>query len=929
MRLLFCRLRHVRLHRELSLRFDPRLTLIGGPNEAGKSTLVEALHKGLFLKASATGRGVEELRSRLHGGLPEVEIHFEAGDQLWELRKRFSGGSGTCQLSAAGGPSLRGPEAEERLAALLGMEGPLEGRRIGQLPERWAHLWVRQGESGRNPLEGQGERYDLQRLVQQLQQRGSATALLSDLDQQVSAHIRIRLAELFTATGRVKAGSRLAQAQERVRQAAAAEASAQQRLADLEEAMEAWRQVGERLQILEQQERPALQERLRRLAEESATRQRLEAELQVRQAALAPLRQRLASLSQQQQQLHELINQLRTQEQERQVLLLQRQAWEQEQQAQRARLEQLQQQQERGRQQHLDRQRRQELAQLLLDQLQLTREEAQLTEHRDQFQRLQTQAAGVKQELAALPPIGTEEVRRLRAIEQRLARAEARQQALATRISLLAADQAVSLDGTPLGRGEERLLLEAAELSVGGGVRLRLCPGGGEAAGAAEAEQRLARAERTQLTTALAVVDSEAAEAIERRRRDLETELNRLRQAATAIPWSRLEDELAQMAPRRERLEQALVPLRALQQELAAEGNLPAGRSALEGWLAELRATGQSQQQALSSGEAALQQLLRHLEEGTAQANQQRQRLEQLAGSLQTLAERRQLLESNHGSGEQLAAERASQEQQLNEAEALVTSCAERLAAAGAEAESGGAAPQTLLERLDAERDSLFISRGQLEQRCASLGAEDPTAALERCRAEHETASAEAHAIETEAAALRLLQDLFDASQRELADRYSGPLNSAIGSYLEVLGAAPQRSQLSFDPARGFGNLELQQGSQNYRFEELSGGMREQLAAALRLALAEVLQPAYDGVLPLVFDDAFTNTDPERLAGLQAMLQLGVARGTQIIVLSCQPQAYASLIGTLGSRWDLGPGGAHPREAGGTAGLAERSRAGA
>lgn len=179
MRLLSCHLRRVRLHSDLKLSFDPGLTVIGGPNEAGKSTLVEALHKGLFLRATATGRGVEELRARRHGGQPEVEIRFEAGGQCWQLRKRFSGASGTCHLSNDAGVALSGSAAEEALAQLLGVGQPVEGRRIAQLPERWAHLWVRQGEGGANPLSGSGERYDLGRLVEQLQRRGGTEAFHS------------------------------------------------------------------------------------------------------------------------------------------------------------------------------------------------------------------------------------------------------------------------------------------------------------------------------------------------------------------------------------------------------------------------------------------------------------------------------------------------------------------------------------------------------------------------------------------------------------------------------------------------------------------------------------------------------------------------------------------------------------------------------
>ena len=88
---------------------------------------------------------------------------------------------------------------------------------------------------------------------------------------------------------------------------------------------------------------------------------------------------------------------------------------------------------------------------------------------------------------------------------------------------------------------------------------------------------------------------------------------------------------------------------------------------------------------------------------------------------------------------------------------------------------------------------------------------------------------------------------------------------------------------------------------QRYGFEQLSGGMREQLATALRLALAEVLLPGYDGCLPLIFDDAFTNSDPRRLGGLHRMLGRGLAKGAQIILLSCNPADYQEFATKNGS----------------------------
>ena len=71
MRLLQCTLNSIRRHQALELSFHPGLTLITGANETGKSSLVEALHRTLFLKSTATGAPVQRLRSLSHSGHPQ------------------------------------------------------------------------------------------------------------------------------------------------------------------------------------------------------------------------------------------------------------------------------------------------------------------------------------------------------------------------------------------------------------------------------------------------------------------------------------------------------------------------------------------------------------------------------------------------------------------------------------------------------------------------------------------------------------------------------------------------------------------------------------------------------------------------------------------------------------------------------------------
>ena len=59
--------------------------------------------------------------------------------------------------------------------------------------------------------------------------------------------------------------------------------------------------------------------------------------------------------------------------------------------------------------------------------------------------------------------------------------------------------------------------------------------------------------------------------------------------------------------------------------------------------------------------------------------------------------------------------------------------------------------------------------------------------------------------------------------------------------------------------------------------------------------MAEVLAADHDGCLPVVFDDAFAYSDPERVNQLQRMLDLAATRGLQIIVVTCNPADYAAL----------------------------------
>ena len=161
--------------------------------------------------------------------------------------------------------------------------------------------------------------------------------------------------------------------------------------------------------------------------------------------------------------------------------------------------------------------------------------------------------------------------------------------------------------------------------------------------------------------------------------------------------------------------------------------------------------------------------------------------------------------------------------------------------------------------------------------------------------------------IDRRARALAHLRTLFESRRRAVAEHYAGPLRAKVTEYLDALFGAGSRVALTMTE-RGLEGLRVARatvGGVEFAFDELSGGTREQVAAACRLAMAEVLAGDRPGAcLPIIFDDAFVNADPERIQAVQRVLDLAARRGLQIVVLSCTPRQY----GLLGAaRIDLEP----------------------
>ncbi|EAQ69383.1 AAA domain protein [Synechococcus sp. RS9909] len=888
MRLTHCRLESVRRHRQLELVFAPGVTLVAGANESGKSTLVEAMHRALFLRANATGAPIQALRSQQHPGHPQVEIGFEAANRAWTLQKRFSGASGTASLRTAGQDVLQGGEAEDRLAQLLSVPESLGSRQVNrQLPGRWAHLWVMQGEAGRDLLAQGAEHYALAALIEALEAKAEG-ALQSPLDQRVNDQLESLVQAAFTSRG-VRTNSVLWQCQQTSAAAREGLETAIETRERFEQSGEALDQLVQQIDTIERQQLPALQGRIRSQKQRISLLQSLE-----------PLRLRREPLERQRGSLQRLETEARSQA-ERQVqldLALERLQQENDQAVQTCR-------QQRTDLQALEQQRqaleqRGQTLRRLEERAGLEQRCRELEIRRTTVQALQRQRQQLQEKLRRCRSLSAAEHEALQEQRQALEALRIRREAMATRVRLLRASSPVALGGAALQVGEERLLSQPFGLTVGEGVELELTPGGGADLEALERECQQRRQQLEQMLQRHDFASVEEAEAQWQQRLRLDAEQRLLEgQWQQVAPAEDLETELQTLRQR----------LAALQEEETA---VSSGQPVLDDQLEQLAQQPDALHRALEQCRISYRTVQESWKRLQGQRDPAEARLAQTAKDLQSHQLQRERLLTEQASGlkqRQTLVEECGDLAQLDAAlEALRREeDALRRSAQDLPAEAGGVEAvreaEAELQRLEAEEQRLARSlqqlsaeRGGLQERCLALSDADPYAAEEEAAARLEQAEARERSERLVVEAQQLLLHEFQRARSDLSSRYTVPLRRSMDRVLAPLfGPDGARTALGYSAKDGLGDLGLERDGLLLPFAALSGGLREQLNAALRLAIADVLRVGHDGCLPVLFDDAFSNSDPQRLQAVLTMLRQAADRGLQVIVMSCDPDPYRAI----------------------------------
>jgi recombinational DNA repair ATPase RecF len=889
MRLLSATLRNYRLHKELSVSFDPSRNLIGGANESGKSTLAEAIHRALFLRAKTGGGIQKEMVSSIHHGDPEVSLRFEACGVNWELEKRFAGTKGSTRLTGTGMVTIKDDEADAKLTELL--KTGCGGRtNASQLASTWSHLWVWQGSSGEDPAGHASAHKDT--LVQRLQKDGIAAVMQSAMDQRVRQRIATAYDELFTLRG-PKTGSKPELARLQFVKAEEDLQRAQETAARLEQAVidhaRAEKEIAEAVSVL-----PGLREQHAaaeaKLTQVTELRRQEESQLRAFQAATTT-RELVSKDDAKILQLHQQATTARTTlvpAEEKQTTLST--AEETARSASQAAELAHRQATDAGRQARLHH----DLFTAILGALEKSETHQRLATRSKEADTVRLDLSRIQADLSKLPALTAKDLASLRKLDSEANKATATLEAMATGIELLQSDTLVTLDGQLLTPGESRILADVGELAIANGTRLRIRPGGGSSLAEARALSASAQGGLSDALARHTLRDLDHAGTIFEQRQTLEQQIAQLETRWKALGGAPLGTELATAA---NAMEAANAEVQRRKDALGNETLVPFPTA-----LAEARALLSSSQEKLSQAEAAESSARRSaeqnrslLESATAALQRHRDQISSARQSLRDLETSIKVLEETHGD----ATARQTALTQAREAEQLA---GDQLAAT--RKSLADLAPEILAADLDRFTRAITqqeTRRREAEDRRTTArayltldGSSDPQAdhshALARCEAARELNASE----QRRAKAIEKLHLLFSSSREAIDRNLVQPLADRISGYLQCLFGPGAEVRVNLSDT-GIEGLDLiRAGDPAFSFSSLSGGAKEQVAAAVRLAMAEILATDHDGCLPILFDDAFAYTDSERVQSLQRMLNLAALRGLQIIILTCAPADYSA-----------------------------------
>ncbi len=836
------------------------VNLVAGPNEAGKSTVFEAVRFALFESHKGKAQYKEAIRPS-RGGTPQVDLAFDVDGKNYRIQKQFLT-KPSAILSGDSIGRLNGQEAENKLCEILGLDA--QGGRTALGNDQmgmWPLLWVQQGRSTSPPSDdlNDGTRNSLQATL------GDEVADLATGDRSNALLERVEreYARFWTKTGQISSGGELGQVQSQLenarnshqtivkkresidhtiddlRSAEAAEKNIQPRLEKLNKELANAREGQQKVDGLKNELTSAktafitAQAACEAADNKLAARKKLAQEISDLDESLGKLAKENAGIQDDIERKRESLEAAKTAvtDGEKAVEKIQGIAQKAKESSRRSQLEST-----------------------------LSTQKESLAKAEEQ-QKLMDDA----NQLLSNLKINKESLKKIEELQHQLENVTAQLRGASARIRVEAV-QDVVVDGEKLPgkQSVERTFDNDGELDIENIAHIKVMPGG--TGGLRKLREKKADVQQalTQSLQAAGVEDPRAAHKAFQKVQEAEQQ----RKQATALIESFAPAGLDSLRADVKKLTDNLKNLPDI------PDNLPPEKQAEE----ELNKA----RQTLDAARKKRDQLQEELNGFQIRAERLSTQQENVSESLTAKQAEAQALPKE----DVLAANHREALGRRDNAKARVDELKEQISQAGGETLGSD------IKRLEKAVSNLVTERDRLsgqiaahrkalgEHRGESLHEQLQEAATEVGRLEREY-----ERVKAIAEAIKLLHEKLLDARREARVRYVEPVIEQVKPFLTTI-FEDRNLELSEDwQITGVRTAD----EQLEHFDWLSGGAKEQLSILVRLGLAKVL--AGESTLPVILDDALVSSDADRL---RRMIQaLGrAANGLQLIIFTCHPEAY-------------------------------------
>jgi len=203
---------------------------------------------------------------------------------------------------------------------------------------------------------------------------------------------------------------------------------------------------------------------------------------------------------------------------------------------------------------------------------------------------------------------------------------------------------------------------------------------------------------------------------------------------------------------------------------------------------------------------------------------------------------------------------------------------------------------QSLLQKLQNQIADIENNLSACRARLQLQTQEDPENALEEMLFQRDELTTKLAKEETRLRGLVLLQTVLEAQRLRFGDSIAEPLNARLSPWLSTLRGKSTSVEFDASGKRLIG-VQTNDHHGHYRldFEAHSGGMQEQAALLVRLIYLQMTSNRLpSGRLPVILDDPLTHTDNARRTGLIKVL-LEAAESLQILYISCHEEHLADM----------------------------------